>query len=217
VEAPLLASLIAAGVSVASVLANLYIARKSRQSTLEALQIKAALDRAAESEKAIKEIEVEGERLRIRCWEMIALSQRFWSGSNSPLRGREKEYAEAADQFARQAHTFLDKWAQAKTDFPPAIVDYLRSIRHECRHRIDVIQTLSATVVNDRRALEKGRCSEFTRMLEDLLRLLDSYISAVSTVRRGLLNGTLTPEQFLSLSSPTLFDSRPSVIRDSGS
>src|SRR5713101_7310426 len=74
-EPTVIAASIAAGVSVASVLVNFYIARMFRRTTIAALHVKATLDRADVTNKAIKEIEVEGEKLRIRCWELIGLSR----------------------------------------------------------------------------------------------------------------------------------------------
>src|SRR5271165_3700903 len=106
-----LTAVISAAVSVVSVAANVYIARRSRQSEVESLKLKARLEHDELADKIIKEIEIEGERLRIRAWELIAACQ-----SADPAHQKARTLSSLIDAFAAAAGEFVEKWAPVKSE-----------------------------------------------------------------------------------------------------
>ena len=101
-EATIIVALIAALVSIASVIANIYIAKKSRQSAIEVLRAKATLEKLGNLDKNIKTVEIEAERLRICGHDLLAFLNRENNGAPDP--DSHAEFSRLARRFANQAH-----------------------------------------------------------------------------------------------------------------
>lgn len=174
---------ISAAVSLASVAANLYISRKARQSNLELEAAKAALKRSESAASAIKDLEVEGERLRMRCWELIGLCEvaRKRREHDEPV--PRTVFGVTSSSFARQADAFLDKWAFVKTDLPTGIVEILRGVRHDCRREIATVDIVLGTNQTNG-GLEPEQAERLGLTLRHLLAGVDRFIEIVSAVRR---------------------------------
>jgi len=183
----LFTSLIAALVSVASVAASLYIARRGRESSAELLEIKARLDRMDIATKAMKDIEIESERLRIRCWELLALAADTFDNPE------DRRLGEAAKRFSKQADSFLDKWAEARTEFPTGISAYLRQLRHDCRKHTEVVLGIVLPMEN-RTLWDENSILSLAESLRRLLNGLDMFIDTVSTVRKAILNDRVSDQ-----------------------
>jgi len=175
-------AVIAASVSIVSVAANLYIAKSARQSAIDGVRLKAKLDHDEVVDKVIKEIEVEGERLRIKAWELIECSK-----ASGPSLEREKLGA-SIEGFASQAAEFLDKWAPAKGELPLVMLEVLRVLRHDCRNAIDAVSIFGYRLTSED---EPGTLTsqEFTENLIVLLRKVDNFTSKISKIRRQRLVG----------------------------
>jgi hypothetical protein len=187
-QATTVISILTVGVAVASVIANLYIARVSRRTSLEVLRFKASLDRIDASTKLIKELETESERLRIRGWDLLTQVQRvLQSGNSSQYRPLLKEFIESSFQFSKQANVFLDKWATTKGEFSEDQCILLSKLRHECRTAIDAIAAHLAM-------LERLKSPErVSRALNDIkfdiqivLSLVQKFILDVSNARKAI-------------------------------
>lgn len=180
-ETALLVALIAAMVSMASVIANIYIARKSRQSAIELLRIQANLETLEDLRKNIKTVEVEGERLRIRAHDLLAFLTR--KGDGTPGLGSQEEFSKLAQRFANQANEFMDSWADAKSDLPEEMLDQLRILRHDCASPIrDILFYCKTWSHNPPHSTQEAR--PVVSALERLLALLDAFTRHLSDVRR---------------------------------
>jgi hypothetical protein len=174
-------AVIAASLSIVSVAANLYIARAARQGAVDALKLKARLDHDQLVDKVIKEIDVEGERLRIRAWELIACCQ---SASDE---GQEQLQA-LIEAFARQAGEFLDRWAPAKDELPLTMLEILRVLRHDCRKEIETVRALGRRIASEIQ-LTPSIPGAFIETLIRLLEKIDNFTSKISQLRRDRLLG----------------------------
>jgi hypothetical protein len=183
---------ISAVLSVGSITASIYIARKSRQSTIELEEIKAVLKSAESVAGAMKELEVEGERLRIRCWALIGIATTLNDPTKQGLSPSSVKSGlrEEFKHFQGQAETFLDKWALTKTDFPLGIVAILRVQRHRCRKQVAVVSL--ATALLERTPSCEDEAEKLLDALNTLLIDVDQFIKITSTVRKALVNGDLS-------------------------
>ncbi len=174
-------------VSLAAVAANLYIARRSHQSNLELEAAKSALKRLDSGADAIRELEVEGELLRIRCWKLIGLAEAFChsSADQAEHRGDFADLSRASRKFAQQADSFLDTWASARTEVPEEILALARTARHECRFSVESVLMLCAPMDRTGR-LGHVDAHKLSTTLRRLLSLIDHFILTVSAVRGTL-------------------------------
>jgi hypothetical protein len=114
------------------------------------------------------------------------------------LIGNETRFPELIKEFSMQADKFLFKWADAKGDFPLGVEDYLRAIRHNCRHLIQRVSGLSADLVTDK-LITSANLEMFTDGMRSILRLVDSYTYAISDVRHALLDSHFSASTFPSV------------------
>jgi signal transduction histidine kinase len=196
-ESTVIISAVAVGVSILSVAANVYIASRSRKTSLEVLTVKADLDRTDAAYKSIKQVEVEGERLRIRCWNLVHRFE-LWVGSEQESRGLD----DAVQALEQQEHSFIESWADSKTDFPYIVAWQLQRMRHEIRNSINRVYTLAAICRSDK---TRRRLSELEKGVEQLLGELDRFIITISLIRKSLTRGSF--ERLL----PNLDDERDRV------
>jgi hypothetical protein len=190
-QATTVISLLTVGVSVASVIVNLYIARASRKTSLEVLQFKATLDRADASVKLIKELEMEGEKLRIRGHQLVTqigqVQQRLKTSARSE--SAVKAVIEAGEALSQQSSIFLDKWATVKSELSAEQYELLGALRHQCRGLIDNgavhLITLSTVSRSPEKAIEVLiHLESHTR---ELLSSMQQFILNASAVRRSIL------------------------------
>jgi hypothetical protein len=106
-----------------------------RLSNFEIESAKAELRRAEARFEDIRRLETEGERLRIRCWD-LAEAGRLPSPSASP------DLANCSKRFSSQAEVFLEAWAAVRPDLPAQALDSIRTKRHFCRKAIGTINQL---------------------------------------------------------------------------
>lgn len=177
-------SLLAVGVSVASVIANLYVARLSRRTNLEVLRFKAALDRIDASAKLMKELEAESELLRIRGWELLSQIQRE---HRQPGGSDYHSLLKRLIDFSKQADVFLDKWATTKGEFSEEQSLRLRKLRHECRAEINrIVARLSMLG----RPASPERISRELKGIESdvqlVLSLVQGFIVDVTNARKAM-------------------------------
>jgi hypothetical protein len=186
-EPTIIVGVIAAVVSVFSVAANVYIANKTRQSAVDALRFKARLDREEEIDKVIKEIEIEGERLRIRSWELIHCCD-----SREILKGSKSHFPALTEEFAVQARHFIDSWASAKSELPSNELNMLRGLRHECWNNLQQISVMSQTLISDKQ-IDQVHIRRYVGSLNTLLELIDNFTRIVCKMRRRMLEGDSFP------------------------
>jgi hypothetical protein len=143
-------ALIAALVSIASVAANIHIARKARQSAIQVMQAKAHIDRVESSNQTLQQIEIESERLRIRCWAIVSYVRQVAAHPDGVIKDQQK-FQDLTENFVSQAQEFLDRWASAKANIPEGNREYIAKLRHDCRHDIEEIEEQCA------KNLKRGR------------------------------------------------------------
>jgi hypothetical protein len=189
-DAATLTAVIAATVSMASVVANLYIARGARQSAIDTVRLKARLDHDEVADKVIKEIEIEGERLRIEAWKLIDFCH------SNEGQGSEAQFSILIESFVTQAEEFLDRWAPTKSELPIVTLEVLRVLRHDCRREISQLHALSPHLFpevessDDRRQAFMGRLIEITRKV-------DNFTSKISKIRRASLTSAFSSDDSL--------------------
>ncbi|MGD0682548.1 MAG: hypothetical protein ABR990_10890 [Terracidiphilus sp.] len=193
-EPAIVVGVIAAVVSVFSVVANVNIARKTRQSAVDALRFKARLDREEEIDKVIKEIEIEGERLRIRSWELI-----HYCDSREILKGSKSRFPALTEEFSVQARHFIDSWASVKSELPSTELNILRRLRHECWHYLQNISVMSQTLISDKQ-IDQAHIKNYVGSLNTLLELIDNFTRIVCKVRRRMLEGDFSTDDLVWMS-----------------
>jgi hypothetical protein len=182
-------SILTVGVSVATVIANLYIARASRKTSLEVLRFKAALDRADASARLIKELETESERLRIRGHELITQIRKVHAHSETPLRyeGPVEEVIGSGMKFSEQASVFLEKWATVKGELSDEHLRLLAELRHECRASIDNIVVVLMMLQRKKEPTSIiQKLNDVESAIRILLALLQEFIVKISNVRKAI-------------------------------
>jgi hypothetical protein len=177
------AALVAGAVSVVGVAINLWIARQTRRAAEAQARLTAQLQQDSEIRRDFRNLEREGEMLRIRLQRLLPLLERHSVDTRqAPLdRGAFKEVLQQADLFA-------DSWAPVKMEIPVEVEGFLRELRHEC---IDVIRTgLVAMMIPREWSARDTRTALFS--IKTLLPSLDLFIKCASTIRRGGIHAVLT-------------------------
>ena len=193
-DVPVLTSLIAAGVSLASVAANYFIAQRSHLANLEALVLKAKLDDQSLATKLLKELETQGERLRMLAAEILSSLERCDVGqsrhSSLTLTNRLRE---DIDLFWKQAELFWESWAPAKPEIPLNSQRRIRELRHRCKATLSTIKvSLEALEGRGHEYLDETTKTELlVAGLRDLIAQLESFTGAVSTFRLELGNSLM--------------------------
>jgi hypothetical protein len=192
-ETALIAGLVAGVISLLGLLVNIHLARQSRIATEKNLRDKLLLDVSAEGEGKLREFIAQGERVRIRCWEMMG---QFTMLADSPSESgiNLEAFQTSASSLHQQTNLFLDSWSDVKASLPEGISRHCRTLRHECRTELENI------VLNCRRAcdLVQQNSPEAERLaaivgnarlsLTVVLQKLDELISVVCGIRRKVLS-----------------------------
>lgn len=194
-DTTVLTSLVAAGVSLASVAANLIIARKSHQSNLDALILKSRLDEASFATKALKELETETERLRIRAWMLLAAlgnlerpdaEHMLAAGMQDRLIMSER-LTRDIEALLNQADVFWDTWAPAKCEVPPASQYPIRTLRHDCRVSLQTCKGYCELImesIKNGHGVNQRFVTHFRTGLTESMKYLDSLMGAVAALRQ---------------------------------
>ena len=180
----IIVALVAAAVSILSVVANLYIARKSRQSAIEVMKAKAYIDRVESSNQTLQQIEIESERLRIRCWAIVSYIRQLAANSDGIITDRQK-FQDLTENFVSQAREFLDRWASAKGNIPEGNREYIAKLRHDCRHDIEEIDEHCAKH-GSRGRFAPGESERMSNALRSLLYRLEAFTNTISELRRNV-------------------------------
>jgi hypothetical protein len=183
-EAALISAAIAAIVSILGVLANIRIARATRQSVVDRERVAAAIAETRDSIAHLRTYTADIERLR------IAVSMVMMSLGPHPMLPDQldKHTIALEDQF----HEFFRSWAEVKSEVPSLHIEYVRMCRHDCRNAVDAF----IDVLRDYRASDdcEAQAREYRNLQEAFMRFCykeDQLHAVVTSIRNEKL------EQFI--------------------
>lgn len=191
-ETALIAGLVATIVSLIGLLVNIHIARQARIATENNLRTQLLLELSAESEASLREFIVQGERLRIKCWNLMGLFVMILDPKVSSINDPDA-FQKSVSQFHKQTGDFLDSWSTVKATLPEGLSQHFRTLRHECRTELSSIHESSYFLLElaDSDGINSDQFWEYAigsrQSLSTVLNKLDELISMASSVRKGLL------------------------------
>ena len=139
-DAAVIVAMIAALVSLGSVVANLRVAALARRASEAQLTIAAAVKAEEASLQAIRDMATQAEHVRIAGWHLRrALSAVRGPGTDSDAGAL---FILAAWRALETAYRdFFDVWANAKPEVPLRFLNLLQAYRHDSRKALDCLET----------------------------------------------------------------------------
>ena len=198
-ETPIIVAIIAATVSVISVIVTLYISYKSRQHSVIALSEKDAIENKRLSEREFKEYLVQTELYRVRLWNFESFLSRMPGGRLGTT--YTAEMIENFKHFKNYSIEYLEEWSKVKANIPDVLTDRLRRDRHHIRHLIDDI-SFDVAKMNPTDEYPEISGENFKigyrvkDELETLIELLDKQFSYLNQFRFQLFDLGFTLDQY---------------------
>jgi hypothetical protein len=200
-DSVIIAALVAGIISLAGVLANLYIARQTRRAALLHFQLQSLAPHVSKSSEQLKSFIAEAERVRICCWSLLGhieylQRQRNSSDTYEPLKNDTKAFEEAVAKLYQGTRTFEESWAPVKGEIPQGIERYIRSHRHNCLNMIRAADSTIRMLVlqlekNDKGLKAREAINRSEEILHEVLTSLDRLISLVKSVNERNMNERL--------------------------
>lgn len=130
------AALVAGAVSALGIIVQLYIARRTRQDTSDALKQQTRTTATLQVSNEIRALQAHAEKVRILGWAIHVKLDNLIRYPQHSRRPTTDELNRDFEAFRIQADEFTKAWADVKSDIPPNIIDYARTKRHDCRNKL---------------------------------------------------------------------------------
>jgi hypothetical protein len=153
---------------------------------------KLLLDLSAQGEGKLREFIAQGERLRIRCWDMMGQLAILVDPPGEHKLDLDAFQA-SASSFHNQITLFLDSWSEVKANLSEGLSRYFRALRHECRKELEMIDITCRAAFELARqdSAETERLAEAvanaSQSLNTVLQKLDKLISMASDMRQRVI------------------------------
>ena len=189
-EAAIVSALVAAFVSLMGILVNIHIARKSRIAAENNLRVQYSLDRVAKEETYILDFISHGEKLRIRCWDLMG--QISFLLDDEDIDDKLSDFITSFNLFFTQSDTFLDSWANVKAVIPKGATNHFRIVRHECRTLLITIDAQCKILINltkddAEQSVIVEQAKKIRESLDSVNKKLDNLLNMASSFRTQLL------------------------------
>jgi hypothetical protein len=157
-----IATLISSLVSLAGVIASVYMSRRERDATIEQAGVSSSLRINEAAVVSLKHYAAAVERARIACWHIRACVLHASSGGvgRAAVLRVAHDSANLQKTFRRSLEVIETSevaWADAKSDVPPGMLDYVRVLRHAAARESSALTRLVFALIE--RAEESEHCT----------------------------------------------------------
>jgi hypothetical protein len=186
-ETALITAIVAASISLISVIVNLLIAREARRGAKSQIKFQLALKYVEKSVTILKDYMKEIEKVRIACWQL-----EFEFNPILEEKINVDKIKERAENFKTEFDKFYDDWSEAKGEMTDLYIMNVRQMRHGCKNEalelsIKIKKFLKEYKLKGKENIDKNILDELKNESRSLSWSLNTFYSIINDIKNEKL------------------------------